>query len=295
MKKLAWFAIFLLLVCLCADACAGGLNGLIGGQTSTKTGALPDPAEALSKDDYGKQTEKNYDFGGGYYCNVFAYPQPISKTKFIQDYTVLAKMAGYSVEETVLDGFAAYKVSNGDGKTAYLVPEAGTDMLFLVEIGMDFSPAPRKNYLRVERNGVQREYLVSHIGASGAGTPNAYGKGYYDLEFALNGDYRVSELLFHLPNGIEVGDSFYVTSSGGRVANLYFGEYANNTTLHYFLQGTSDYYNDLKGRKDYFLLTITGREETNFGERISGTFEGSFSYGEEVFKNGVFSIDCYDR
>ena len=58
--------------------------------------------------------------------------------------------------------------------------------------------------------------------------------------------------------------------------------------------GTGEYHNELKGSGDYFLLTITGREKTNFGERISATFEGSFNYGKTVFENGVFSVDCYD-
>ena len=108
MKKTAFLAALFLLVCLCASALAGGVSGLLGGSAPSASGALPDPADALSDGAYATQTEKNYDFGGGYYCNVFSYPQPVSVTKFVQDYSKLAEAAGYSMKETVLDGFDAY-------------------------------------------------------------------------------------------------------------------------------------------------------------------------------------------
>lgn len=287
MKKTAFLAALFLLVCLCASALAGGVSGLLGGSAPSASDALPDPADALSDGAYATQTEKNYDFGGGYYCNVFSYPQPVSVTKFVQDYSKLAEAAGYSMKETVLDGFDAYAVSNGDGTTAYILPKAGNDMLFLVETGMDFTPTPRRNFLSVERNGKLREYETY----TRANTPRYYSYGYYSFDFLRDGNNNSDTLLFRLPNGFDVGDTFYVSKSSGLVSNLYFSEDLN---AHCFLMGTSDYHNELKGSGDYFLLTITGREKTNFGERISATFEGSFHYGETVFENGVFSVDCYD-
>ena len=71
MKKTAFLATLFLLVCLCASALAGGVSGLLGGSAPSASGALPDPADALSDGAYATQTEKNYDFGGGYYCGAF--------------------------------------------------------------------------------------------------------------------------------------------------------------------------------------------------------------------------------
>lgn len=287
MKRTAFLVTVFLTVCLCASALAGGVSGLLGNSAPSASGSLPDPAQALLDGAYATQTEKNYDFGGGYYCNVFSYPKPVSVTKFVQDYAKLAEAAGYSVKETVLDGFEAYAVGKGDGATAYILPETGSDMLFLVETGMDFTPTLRRNFMSVERNGKLREYEKYTM----ASTPNYYSHGYYSLCFRLEGGTSSDTLLFEIPGGFDVGDSFYVSKSSGLIDKLRFSEDLNS---HYFLFGASDYYHELKGSGDYFLLTITGKEKTNFGERISATFEGSFHYGETVFENGVFSIDCYD-
>lgn len=286
MKKLVSLLSLLLMLCFFVGASAAGLGGLLGSTAAVSSGALPDPASVLDDDAYAMQTESNYDFGGGYFCNVYAYPTPISTTRFIQLYSPLAQAAGYTVNETVLDGFPAYEVSHGDGKCAYLVPEAGEQMLFLVEVGMDFSPEARRNFLSVEKNSVVREYDVWT-----AYTPKYYNHGYYEISFVLGDDYDGNSLQLRLPHVVNVGDTFFVSRKDGLIDDLRFS--CNLNTTYYVWDSWSGRH-QIKSDTDYFMVTITGKETFNGGERITGTLEGRFSNGETTFMNGVFSADCAD-
>lgn len=286
MKKVSFPLVLLLLTCLCSTAFAGGLSGLLNQNTAASTNsALPDPADALTSA-YGTQTEKNYDYGDGYYCNVYTYEKPVSVNKFLNEYLSLAEAAGYPATETVLEGLTAYAFQSTDGKTAYLLPETGGDMLLLVETGMNFSLTPRRNFLTVEWNGKVCEYEMWH-----AETPRYYNQGYYGMSFVIGTDYHNNSLTIELPQTFYEGDTLYASKTDGRVNRLQFAENCND---HYFLSDSSFGRDDLSGSGDYFMITITQKEKTSFGERISGTFEGSFNYGETVFTNGVFSADCYD-
>lgn len=136
MKKLFLLLCMLLLPAL---ALAGGLGGLLG--TSEP---VPDPAEILGFDP--TLFEEEVLLQGVMYTS-FAYPMPRDMNAFMEEYTVLAQRAGYTVMADTLPtdngkpGPFAYRVSAG-ARNAYLVPDYLGCLLLMVNNDLDFAHMP---------------------------------------------------------------------------------------------------------------------------------------------------------
>lgn len=287
MKKSRILILSLLLIAFiipCAQA--GGLSGLMGGNGAggingliqQEDKLLPDPAEIT--DEMGTLLQENYEFLAGYFCTAYSYPAPTSVNRFISDYTALARTAGYSVTAATVDGANGYSIQKGDGKTAYLIPGIQGQMLFLVENGMAYAPKERTNYMTVTYNGRVCEFELQS-----SNMPNlATGRDYYDT-FYHAANAPIDSLGLDIPKYAATGDEFYMTRS-----NVVEGFRLSKDTTDY-LAWDSQYHgrqDHLKGDKDYILVRIDFAGEVDGEFTISGTWEGKFNNGKEVYSDGQF-------
>lgn len=309
MKMKRTLALVLCLMLCASSALAGGLSGLVDNQQKANTGIaglvgtekrteLPDPAAVLGT--VGEVFAEGYEFIVGYYCTVYSYPNPNSETKFINEYSAIARNNGYTVSAVdipEMSGLSGYSVQNGNGKTAYIALGVEGNKLFLmVEEGMEFAQQAKTRYFSCVWNGEEVELPYSYSNAIGG--INLYFNG--DIGLSMYRDLQIS-----LPKSLYPGTSLYVEN----------GTYVNDFRIiiehketHRDLKVLEDrdsgftvvgtemmnYREDgITGDHDYAYLTIESREDIDSRTmELTGTLEGCFFDGALKITNGTFHVVC---
>lgn len=275
MKKMVALLLALMLCFVSACACAAGLAGLGGGLAGLVPGgskALPDPAEVTEKT--GALLSADYAFAADYLCDAYVYAPVGNVQNFMDQYTILCRNAGYSVNKTVVDGADGYSIQNGSGPYAMLVPEYGGQMMLLVQKGMNFELKKKTNYATCMYNN--RDYELE-----------VYFTDTWDFFKAYTITFKAERAPFELiaisfPQYARSGDAFY--SNKKEKNESFFVLYDND---RYILAPEGS--DDIDGAKDFALLKIDKFENVDEGILVEGVFDGSFSNGGVVFENFVFS------
>lgn len=283
MKRSLSLVLALIFCLLCSTAFAAGLSGLgSGGLSGLSLGgssdALPDPAEVT--EETGSLLQADYAFSGDYLCDAYLYPRPDNTADFIDQYTVVCRKAGYTLNETTVDGARGYSIQSGDGKYALLVPNYEGQMLFLVQKGMTFTPQTRTNYATFTYNN--RDYEAEVYFTSEWAFYNAFGVT-FKVERA-----PFETLTIYFPQYARSGDEFYVGKSDfieGFEISMDHDRWLLNS-LQPFYGGRDD---DIESSRDYAQLVLHTVKDTDDGILVEGTFNGSFRSGDVVFEDFVFS------
>lgn len=281
MKKLLCVLICAVML-MCSSALAAGLPQISGGTLPAingggTTGVLPDPADLLGRE--GEIFERNYEYGVGYTCTVYLYPQPADTSAFLTAYQQSAEANGFKVDFGQSSGEEAMQLTCG-GKTALLFPNySGTTML-MVENGMTFGEAlPEGCYAQVTRNG--RKMATNDPGCN----KSSYPFDAYEMVFCFD-EAPISYMNLDFPDYAQEGDYFHLTRDDLEDGLIFYTE-----EEEFLIYRDYEYDNRLESLADYFTLEITKMEKTNTHVYIEGTFEGSFDAGEILYEDGSFRVE----
>lgn len=306
MKKMLCMLLCLTLLLGCASA--SGLGGLAGGGLAGLTGAvspmpLPDPAEVLGVS--GRLIQENYQFSPDFLCDAYFYTD-VNGQVFISAYNSVVQELGYTVTEGTVDGTTAYRLEQAQtGLYALLVPDFQGGVLLLVEAGLSFgstadsgsagtqpAPAPQpempeSDYLTFTYNGDAFSLGLSNV------VPHEVGDGEIILNFFGN-DETIDYISIYLPIDAEAGQDFVTTQEQGTQGLKFYvsGQTPFNSThgggSFYVWNSSNDDGSMDSASGDYFHLTILSVTRDSDAIRISGSFDGQFYQGREVFQNGEF-------
>ena len=300
MKK--WIALVLCLLLTPCAAMAAGLSGLTGTANTGISGlmdtgmsaALPDPAAALGST--GTLFREHYEFVQGHFFTVYSYANPVSESKFINEYSALAQKAAYTVTASQIpemEGLSGFSVQRGDGKTAYLAINVQGQMLFMVEEGMDYVQQTRTNYIAFD-------FMGEHIDLSGVYTSKSEMLGYYIHSDEDVGRTGFSDFKLTFPLTANTGKSYYVTKEAFIDDFSIEMKNAKHRKVDFISPYTDSDFSigvRIKTRadlifddKDFAYLSIDSLEETGDSIRVKGTLEGRFQKGDFEIKNGVFDF-----
>lgn len=294
MKRL--LCCLLILALLPMTALASGLPS-IGGSLpqidpveEAAAGVLPDPGDTLSQ----KATifAKNYEYTKGYICTVYLYDIPKDEAGFLNDYTAAAKVNGYEVEEVMVDGFSAWKLSYG-GKHALLLPQYSGRVMLMVENGMEFGEAkPEGSYMMFTLNGKK---IVSTDTSKPtcklkieSYNPSHKTRERFTVSCWFNNRNYANLLDFDFAGSATTGDVFRTTKNSFN-KSLYL--YMNGDIYLYYGDSYSSAHH-IEDYDDYFEVRITSFEEEKNYYIIEGEFDGRFKSGEDVLEDGSFRVKC---
>ncbi len=296
MKRMLAILLTLALLACTAAAVASGLPTLENTLPPVQMLApLPDPGVSLGQ--AGQLYQSDFEYENGTVYDTYLYAKPATLDDFIAAYKAAAEEAGYTVTEGAESGNKALLISDGNEKAILLVDYQGY-MFFMVPKGLDFvlaatveaTPAPelKYNYMSMDYNGRHYESLVNKTNARRSTI-----LGQYDQFFSFRGAPFDTFMIFW-PDSAVVGNKYTVRqtdgSTNGPDSSVAITVYQDDTRLINNSRFWLIFYSN--GLDDYFTLTITRAEETEYGFVYEGTFEGKMGSDSDkpiVIENGFFT------
>lgn len=188
-------------------------------------------------------------------------------------------------------------------------------MMFMVPVEADFTlrasvqptpkPVVKMNYMNLDYNGYHYESDYDVLGETSYYRYASFGSNvnnakYAMTNFSFGGTAPFSLITFWWPSTAHAGDTFTVTKANGEGTinnatrkDCYVSLYLDDNRLLYGGKFYSLNYT-VSSASDYFTLTITKAEETEYGYLMEGAFEGviaSMSTTRKAeIKNGFFSV-----
>lgn len=281
MKK---FLISLLCALLClllgapCIASAEGLDGLSGGlpnisaPVSGDPGVLPDPADLLGEK--GTLFAVDYNFSASFTCSVYTYP--LADESFFNGYLEQAKANGFTVSNTTVEGYTAYRLEYED-LAALLLPDYDGVMMLLAQNGIVFGEPLPEYYLRMVYNG--REILTGKLEFMRSDGAHQYKFEYFDP------NQSPDHFVMRFPKSMRTGDDITWTPDS---PPDYLYLYSGDALLMHYLSFTGS--GEWGGSNDFFRLKIVSKEETPQGLIIEAQFSAVLDYASITIENGAFRI-----